>query len=158
MGYYATVENVTDALPTQVSSSTSVTSARVSFLIDQAESVINGKLAKAYEIPVVGSKLLETLATDMASYRLLRSQFTQQRRNESEWPDSFKEASETVDKIAKGEIDLVNSTGTLITRIDETGGVWTNNINYNPTMDEGDDSLQFRDPDKLRNIYDDKDL
>lgn len=154
MGDYTTYALVQQTLPKAVTSMTSVTTATVNHFITQAESFVNGKLAKIYSVPVVGSPMLETVATDLACYRLLRRLFTQEKKNSSSWVAQFEGAEDDLDAIADGTISLVNSAGTLIAKT--VGAVWSNNEGFTPTFDEGPLENTFVDPDKLDAISDAK--
>lgn len=154
MGDYTTYALVAETLPKAVQSMTSVNTATIVHFIKQAESIMNGKLAKLYSVPISESAMLETIATDLACYRLLRRLFTQEKKNTSSWVDQFEGADDDLDAIMKGEISLVNSTGGVIAK--SVAQVWSNNEDYNPTFDEASMENSFVDPDKLEDISDAK--
>lgn len=154
MPFYTTVALVRQTLPKSVGSMTTLTNSDVALYINQTDSMINGKLSKLYTVPISGSAMLETIATDLSCARLLRRLFTQEKKNSSSWVDSFAEAVDELDAIANGEISLVNSAGELFAKA--TSQVWSNNENYTQTMDEGPFDDSFVDHNKLQDISDAK--
>lgn len=153
MSNYSTRALVLRNLPTAVQSSTSlVSSATVLTMLNRADAIINGKLAAAYSVPVSNCPLLETIATDLACYGLLRRSFTGEQKNASDWPAKYKESMELLDDIAQGGMTLVTSAGTAIAR--SSSAVWSSSQNYLPTFHEGDD--HFVDPDKLIDLEDER--
>jgi phage gp36-like protein len=156
MPFYTTVNKLLLTLP-MVGSVTSITSADLASFIDDADAIINSKLSKQYTVPVSGAPLLDSLAADIALARLLtRRIFTQEQANNSTWPDEYKKALDTLDAIANGEMTLVTSAGTIIAAASTEGGVWSNNMNYVPTMNEDDPGTNYIDSDKLTGILDDR--
>lgn len=154
MPFYTTVDKLLVTLP-MVGSITSISSADLAAFIDDADAIINAKLAKQFTVPVSGAPLLNSLAADIALARLLtRRVFTQEQANKSTWPDEYKAALETLDKIASGEITLVSSAGTVISAASAEGGVWSNTMGYVPTFNEDDPATNFIDSDKLLDIAD----
>lgn len=156
MADYTSVEQVQNTLPKAVQSSTQVDSSAISHFIDQAESIVNGTIGGVYSVPVSGSPpMLQTISTDLAIYRLLRRQFTQDQRNTSDWVEQFKAAKEDLKDIAEGKLTLVDSAGDIITV--GGAGVWSNTMDYTPTMDEDSFTRHHIDPDKLDDIEDKRD-
>ncbi len=154
MAFYTTVERVTDALPKMVQSLSNVTSSVIASHIEAADSIINGKLASMYTVPISGSNLLQTIATDLACYRLLRRQFTQERKNKSEWPDSFKNAGEDLDEVASGKMTLTNSAGEVISPRQDIA--WSNTDGYLPTFAEDAFENATIDAQKLEDLSNDR--
>lgn len=156
MPFYTTVDKLRVTLP-MVGSITSISSADLAAFIDDADAIINSKLSKQYTVPVSGAPLLNSLAADIALARLLtRRIFTQEQANKSTWPEEYKEALKTLDKIAAGEMTLVNSAGAIIAAASAEGGVWSNNMNYVPTFNEDDPATNFIDSDKQLDIANDR--
>lgn len=150
MAIYTTVQKVQDTLPKAVQSSSNVTSATVAHFIDQADSIINGKLAVTYNIPVNSPNvpgILVTIATDLAAHRLLRRQFTQNIKNKSEWVDQFKDSMDLLDAVAEGKMTLVDSSGDALSR--SVARVWSNNQGFDPTFTEDKVSTWEVDDDKF---------
>jgi phage gp36-like protein len=94
--------------------------------ITRADSIIDGKIANRYVVPLsVTPELIKTISQDITSYYSYRSFYTQDNQNESEWVDSFKEAIELLDQIRAGDLDLVGSV-TVIEPVDVLGEVDSN--------------------------------
>ena len=156
MPFYTTVNKLLTTLP-MVGSVTSISSADLAAFIDDADATINAKLAKQYTVPVSGAPLLDSLAADIALARLLtRRVFTQEQANKSTWPDEYKKALDTLDDIASGKLALVTGSGTIIAATSNEGEVWSNTMDYVPTMNEDDPGTNYIDGDKLTGILDDR--
>ena len=161
MGNYTTVARIYDEVP-MVGSVDDLTSAQiVSGFISPAEGEINARLSRRYTVPITGSTpILEGIADDLATYRILsRRVFTQDQLKDSVWPLRFKEAQDLLKEIADGTIELVDSGGAVIAQRTDIAQAATNNMNYNPTFHEGGSWLdQIKDPDKVDDLLDERDL
>lgn len=157
---YTTVSAMLVTLP-NVTSATNATSAHLCIFAQRAESVINAKLSRTYALPftfvIPTTSILHDIATDLACYKFLtRRVFTSERANKSEWPDRFREAMELLDEIVSGQIPLLDSSGGVIPASISQTQIWSNTMNYSPTMTEDDEDIQFVDEDKIRAIRDDR--
>lgn len=154
---YTTVDRIHTKVP-YIGSLSNLSSADTVTFIDDAEARINAKLVPYYTIPVQSAALLQALATDGAICLILGQRvFTQERQNQSEWVSEFCRAFTMVDKIAKGEIPLVDSSGTLISRRTDVVEVWSNTMGYTPTFNVDDMTKHEVDPDRLDDIDSDRD-
>lgn len=154
---WTTVSKMLVSLPF-VNSRTNVDSADLAVFAGRAEAAMTAKWAGLYTFPLPASPFVETLATDYACYLLLsRRVFTSERQNDSPWVDRFKESVEDIDKVASGEITLVDSAGGIITRSDPEMQAWSNNENFLPTMTEDDDRNQIVDPNKIDELRSERD-
>ena len=154
--FYTTVNKLLRTLP-MVGSVTSISSADLASFIDDADAMINSKLSKLYTVPVSGAPLLDSLAADIALARLLtRRIFTQEQANNSAWPAEYRKALKTLDEIAKGEMPLLTSSGTVIAATSREGEVWSNTMLYTPTFNEDDPGTNYIDDNKLMEILDDR--
>jgi len=142
-----------------VASRTSTPSADLCAFAVRAESEINARVANLYTLPFAAAPpLLETIATEIAVQKYLEHRvFTSERRNDSEWPKTFDRAWKTLDKIMKGEMPLVTSSGGIIPVRTDEAEVWSNTKTYIPTFGEDDPSQQFVDDNKLDDLADDRD-
>lgn len=155
---FTTVSLMMVTLPA-VGSRTSVTSSDLAVFAGRAEATMTAKWAALYSFPLPTSPFVETLATDYACYLLLsRRIFTTERQNDSAWVERFKESIEDIDKVASGEITLVDSAGGIIARTDTEMRPWSNNQNYLPTMTEDDNRNQLKDPDKIDDLRAERDF
>lgn len=151
MPNYTNVLELLRTLP-MVGSVTTIMSSDMCGFIGDAETFVDAKISTGYTVPVAGSPpILRLLSTDIALYRLLtRRVFTQEQINKSDWPDRYKEALETLDQIAEGEIPLLTSSGAQIDGVTTGSGVPTSNtMNLIPTMNERPVESQQVDPEKL---------
>jgi hypothetical protein len=87
--------------------------------IARADNVINGKIAKRYDVSgfdTTGSvpPMLITISEDISSFYTYRSLYSSDNQNYNEWMDKFDEAMELLNEIRDGDIDIVNSTGSII--------------------------------------------
>ena len=156
---YTSVGNLFTVLPSLKTGVSDLTSADMVRFIEDAENEIHGKLAKFYTVPVVSAPLLETIATDIALYRILsRRIFTQSNLKDSVWPDRYKEAIDLLDSIAAGDVTMVDSGGTVVPDITTHAEVWSDKTGYLPTFHEGGRTEQVVDPQKLEDIEDERDL
>jgi hypothetical protein len=137
------------------------TTALITKHITRADTIINGKIAARYAIGSIQTNvppLLRTLSEDIASYFSFRSWFSQDNQNVNEWTDKFNEATQMLDMIRKGEMDLFDTAGSLITEVttDDMQMVDGNNIDYQSFFDE-DNELSWKvDEDKLDAIGDER--
>lgn len=149
---YTTVADVLLTLPS-IGSVTTITSDAIYSFAEKAEALIDAKLAGAYSVPVSGTpKLLTMVATDLTLYRLLtRRVFSGEQANKSEWPDKYKEAVGVLDDLAKGQLQLVTASGTLIAKLNNAVP-WSNNSGFTSTFNEDDQEQSLVDWDKLDDI------
>lgn len=155
---FTTVSAMLVTLP-GISSSTNATSAQLAVFAERAESVMNAKLARLYTIPFASPppKVLETIATELAVYSFLtRRVFTQEKQNNSAWPDRYREAMELLDEIVAGEVPLITASGAVIPSTTAQQQIWSNTMTFHPTITEDDEVHQFVDDDKVRDIRDDR--
>jgi len=132
-----------------IGSVTTLTSQQMFIQGCMAESWLDAKLAKRFTFPLVGGPfpLLETIATNLGLYFILRRLFSKERMNENNWVDSYKDDSiEICDMLLKGEIALVDASGTVIqSPVDQ---VFSDKSQFIPTFDEIPLTLQEIDDDK----------
>lgn len=158
MPRYATVDGLHTRLP-YVGSVTNLSSADKASFIDDAESVLEAKVAKKYTIPVSDSPYFNKLARDAALCEILGKRvFTQERQNQSEWVSTFCQAYDRADEVAAGKIPLITSSGDLVTTRNDVTEVWSNTMDYAPTFDELGRLDHIVDEDKKDDLKDDKDL
>ena len=147
---YTTVPRVFDTLP-NLKQDTELSSAHVVIFIEDAEAEMNVKLRANYEVPILGEvPLLTAIATDCSIYRILsRRIFTQERLDESTWPDRYKECKELLDDLADGATTLVDSAGAIISSSTTAARIQSNTSGNHQTFWEGGDFEQNQDADKI---------
>lgn len=148
---YTTVSRMVASYP-YIGSLTTVTSAMFAVCIQDAEAIINAKLSNLYDVPVAGSpSVLQTIATNMAVYSVLvKFMTTQGTLTDHPWHGIYKDTISLLDKLASGDVALVNSAGTILQGTAENAQVWSNTMNYQPTFADGISMEQSHvDPDKI---------
>lgn len=155
-----TSENMINITLAEIGSMGTLTSSAILTNASAAESVINARISQRYSIPISGVvPVLETLATDMAIYRILTGRTIID--EEHPWFQRFKDAKNTLDDIADGKMSLLTNSGDVVPeRADEASGmgVWSNTKDYHPTHWEGPWTLQEPDEDKIDDEADDRDI
>lgn len=157
---YTTVERIFQQVPL-LDDAAIVSSAQVATYAQDAEAEIDGALAGRFTVPVADDPpLLRAVATKLAAGMILSQKvFTQERLNDSDWPEAFlTSARDTLEKLASGEMTLVASGGAVISARNDLSEVWSNTADYEPTMTELDPSRQIIDPDKIDDIESDRGL
>ena len=155
---YSTVSDLYFLAP-EVGSLTALASADVAGFGGKAQEWVDAKVAKLYTLPFATTpKPLQSITEDIALYYLYRRLYTSERFNDSPWPDRYKEAMTMLDLIASGDLTLVSSDGSVVAGRTDIVEVWSNTMNYAPTFSELGQYDQVRDPDKLDNEADRRDL
>jgi len=137
--------------------------ARIDSHISRADNLINAKIGNRYDVSEFDTSgsvppLCKTLSEDIASWFTYRSEFSGDNQNDNEWTDKFKMAIEMLDQIRDGEMDLLNTAGSLIeeraTNVFDL--IDSNTKNYTPFFDEDGPTEWKVDDDKLDSIEDDR--
>lgn len=141
MGTYCTNTAVIAEFPT-FPQTTSVsryteTASLITEKIDRAESVINGYLGRRYTVPFAATPpMVETICINLTAHYTLKAKFTRDSHNTSEWVEKLKEdAINDLELIRDRKIDLVNTSGTVISDKNATSRVKSNTEDYWPTPD-----------------------
>ena len=92
--------------------------------------------------------IIKSLAEDIASYFVMRGLYSGKSPSINEWIDKYKEAKETLEKIAEGTLQIEGITLKIGTIQSTTKG-------YKPTFDERDETNWKTDPNKLEDLADD---
>ena len=157
---YTSVERIYQVMP-QIGSLSDLTSAQiVTVFAEPAEALINAKIVKLYALPINDTvPMLSALADDVAVYRIMsRRIMSQEQLKNSTWPDRFKEALTDLDRIASGEIPLINSADNVLTQRNDMAICTSNTIDYLPTFHEGESETWVQDEEKLDDLLDDRGL
>lgn len=155
MPTYTNVDRIYNVLP-QLREVTTVKSEHIAQYADDAEAEVNGKIAHLYTIPVVGSPVIISIATDLTMWRIMGLRIFQgETLKDSPWPDRFKEARDQLQAIADGKMTLVNTEGQVIAG-NGSGDVWSSSDRYFPTTNEDNPLLWEQDRDKLEDIADER--
>lgn len=161
---YATATTILTILPglpqTSTSAGYSSTVSIITSHIGRADSIIDGMLAKRYSVPFSSAPpLVKTISEDIGSAFAYRSFFTQDNYNKSEYfAELITEAKDLLREIAKGDIDLVDSSGNVISeREDSNVSVCESTTqNFTPTFLEDTSTSWEVSQDKLDLIGDER--
>ena len=140
--------------------STSITQADINDLfVSKAESDIDAAISERYSLPFSSTPpLIRSLAQDLTMYYIARRMYTQNKKDKNDWVDDFRtNAFDMLEKLQKGEMNLLNSSKEVIATRTDLTQIWSTNTDttdYNPTMDERDPVLQRVDPRKIDDLND----
>lgn len=142
-----------------IASLTNVSSQQVALFAGDAEAHVNGVIARSYTVPATGAgvpPLLETIATDLAVYRILRRLFSQEKLKDSDWPGTFKAAEDQLDEIGSGKLLLLDASNAIITGRTDVAEVWSTTKDYDRTFTELHEFDQIVDQDKVDDLAADR--
>lgn len=159
---YTSIEEVYSFEP-RIGSASNITSAHVLQHIEMTEAMIDSHIVKMYDLDALTAAnsvpALAAVSVNMSTYSILAKRvFTQQRLKDSSWPDRFKESEKFLEKIAEGELTLVAADGSIIAARTDIAEMWSNTMDYVPTMSELPPELNRLDPDKRDDLEDDRDV
>lgn len=159
---WTSVETILEVAP-RIGSNTNVVSAHIFRFAAHAEAEVEATIGQRYVLPISATlpsgNLLESVATDLAIHKILsRRVFTTEVLKDSEWPDRFKEARETLINIRRGRLFLVDSAGVLLAQRNDLDEVWSNTQDYQPTFSDLPMTESEVDPDKVEDLRDDRDI
>ena len=126
----------------------------VEVFITKAENIVNGKLSKRFTVPfAVTPPMVKTLTIDIAAFYVLRTLYTQEAQNTSNWAlEIYKEAMTLLDEIASGQKELLDVDGVIIPEFLGDAKIYSQSKNFIPTFDI-DDPLEWRiSPGRLKSI------
>lgn len=148
--YISTSTAILPLLPTLPQTSTSAGYSNcvslISSHITRAEAIINAKISSRYDLSGYTSTncppILRMLTEDIAGYYTLRSYYTSDNQNVSEWVEKFGEATAMLDMIRDGKMDLADTSGNIVLGSTTAASVDSNTIDFDPTFSE-DTSLNW---------------
>lgn len=157
MGTYATVTTILTNYPALPQTSTTSryqeTLNILSNSIDHAEADINASIAKRYSVPFTAGSvppLITQLTGDLAAYYTFRAKYMRDSHNVSDWVKELKdEVDEKIKMIVDGDLDLVDTAGSLITERTENTKIVSNTMNYQPFFDVDSATSWRTAPDRL---------
>jgi phage gp36-like protein len=92
--------------------------------------------------------IIKSLAEDIASYYVMRGLYSGKMPSTNEWIDRYKEAKETLEKIANGILQMEGITV-------DVGAIQSTTKDYKRTFDERDETNWGPDPNKIEDLGDD---
>jgi len=153
---YCSATAIYTALPklpdTSTSAGYSTCASVIALHIRRADGLIDGKCARRYSVPLDPvPPFVRTIAEDIVCYFTMRSFYSQDAQNKSEYLEEFKDrALENLDAIMNGDIDLVDTSGSAIPVQTEeiVDMVSSNTQDYQPFFDV-DDATEWKFNDDL---------
>jgi phage gp36-like protein len=142
----------TDVLTNLNMSTSEVPSALLTKAIVKADAEIraafSSDLLTALDALETTPAIIKSLAEDIASYYVMRGLYSGKMPSTNEWIDRYKEAKETLEKIANGILQMEGITIDM-------GAIQSSTKDYKRTFDERDETCWGPDPDKIEDLGDD---
>ena len=120
--------------------------------INRADAIIDTKLGARFNVPFETiPPIVKTISTDIASFYVMRTLYTAESQNKSDWTlDLYNHANRVLDKMSTGELPLLDASGnTLSVRAEE---VKSTTQPYTPIFDMGKEIDWRVDPDLISDI------
>ena len=142
----------TDVLTNLNMSTTDVPTALLAKAIIKADAEVraafSSDLLAALDALETTPAIIKSLAEDIASYYVMRGLYSGKSPSINEWIDKYKEAKDTLEKIAEGTLQIEGITL-------KVGAVQSSTKDYKRTFDERDETNWKTDPNKLEDLADD---
>lgn len=128
----------------------------VGHFITKADAFIDSKIAARYALPLTATpEIIKSLSADIASYYIMRREFTQDSQNKSQWTDEYSKALTVLDAIAAGKTQLLYPTTNVAIPV-RTGALASTTGDYTPTFNVDDPECQSVDPTRLDAISEER--
>jgi phage gp36-like protein len=142
----------TDVLTNLNMSTSEVPSALLTKAIVKADAEIRAAFSSDLLIAIdaleITPAIIKSLAEDIASYYVMRGLYSGKMPSTNEWIDRYKEAKETLEKIANG---ILQMEGIII----DVGAIQSSTKDYKRTFNERDETCWGIDPGKIEDLGDD---
>jgi phage gp36-like protein len=142
----------TDVLTNLNMSTSEVPSALLAKAIVKADAEIraafSSDLLTALDALETTPAIIKSLAEDIASYYVMRGLYSGKMPSTNEWIDRYKEAKETLEKIANG---ILQMEGIIV----DMGAIQSSTKDYKRTFDERDETCWGIDSGKIEDLDDD---
>jgi len=142
----------TDVLTNLNMSATDVPSSLLAKAIVKADAEIraafSSDLLAALDALETTPAIIKSLTEDIASYYVMRGLYSGKIPSTNEWINRYKEAKETLEKIAAGTLQIENI------EVD-VGAIQSSTKDYKRTFDERDETNWKTDPNKLEDLDND---
>lgn len=109
------------------------------FYVNLAEAEINGIIATKYSVPVSPApELLRNVSAELSLTKILDRFFTAETHSRNDWRDTRKkEVMDLLNKIAKGDVLLITSSGDIISQRDDITEIYSDTEDYTPIFGHG---------------------
>jgi len=142
----------TDVLTNLNMSATDVPTALLAKAIIKADAEVraafSSDLLAAIDALGTTPAIIKSLAEDIASYYVMRGLYSGKMPSTNEWIDRYKEAKETLEKIAEGTLQIEGITV-------DVGTIQSSTKDYKRTFDERDETNWETDPNKIEDLAND---
>lgn len=149
------IRNELNNLPADGSGAANYSNDRIEERINRADSLIDSYCASVYSIPFgTVTKIVELMSIEVTCYFIMRSLYSSDSHNVMEWTEKYKEVIKRLEEIRDGKLQIVDSTGSELTKVGSR--IRSNTKDYIP---EGDiDLIEYweKSGTKLDNIADDR--
>lgn len=150
MGDYADASDIRKQY-TQVKTA-DLTDTDIDFFIIQAEAEINGRIAKAYDLPFSSTPaIIKSITIEFSVIKVLSRFFTHETDGKGKsWPQERREEIyKILEQIAAGEIILLDASDSIIAMKSEANSIYSDTYDYTPTFNHLAISQQKIDSDRL---------
>ena len=159
---YTSVTRINSAFP-MITSVSNITSAIVAQYAGDTEAGINAIISKRYALPLaVECPLLIAVATRETIYRIAVQralvQFPPAQQGQHPLQIQHKEDQDLLKKLADGDVQLVSSSGAVVTADTTQLPIYSTTMDYVPTFHEGPFTDQVQDEDKIDAALDERGL
>jgi len=114
----------------------------------EVRSAFSSDLLAALDALETTPAIIKSLAEDIASYYVMRGLYSGKMPSTNEWIDRYKEAKDTLEKIAAGTLQIEGITL-------KVGAIQSSTKDYKKTFDERDETNWKTDSDKLEDLAND---
>jgi len=123
----------------------------IDFYIAMAEAEINGYISTKYTIPISPAPaLLRDISSELSLIKILDRFFTAETSSKNEWRDiRKKDVMSIIEKISKGDMLLITSSGTIISPRTDTTEIYSNTKDYTPIFGHGHYGDEIVDIDRI---------
>lgn len=130
----------------------------VSSHITRADGIIDAKLARRYSVPFSTTPpLVRTLSQDITNYFVFRSFFNSDNVNRlEEKSEYYNMAMDTLNEIMKGNMDLVDTAGSVLTEVNADNVMYSTVEDYTPFFNVDDSTSWKFDSDLLDSVRSDR--
>lgn len=122
-----------------------------SYFIPNAEAFVNQQLGRFYSLPFSATPpIVKAIAQNYCMYLIGRRFFSQGTKDSNKWVDEFKkDAYDLIASIVYSGSPLLDNSLQVISMATDREQIWSNTMDYTPTMDSRNPVDQHVDPDRL---------
>lgn len=131
------------------------TTALITAKIARADAMINSYVGRRYSVPFVAvPPVIEQISVDLTAYLALTAKFTRDNHNTNDWVELIgKDCKEQLELIRDRKIDLVDSSGAVLTERTSASRIVSSTQDFQPFADL-DEQTEWRVPTDRLNAID----